>query len=31
MVDILRREIAILKGDQYIVYNLTPTTANLMY
>lgn len=31
MVDGLYKEIAILKGDLYIVYNLTPTTADLMY
>ena len=31
MVDALYREITILKEDQYIVYNLTPTTADLMY
>jgi len=31
MVDALYKEIAILKGDQYIVYNSTPTTADLIY
>jgi len=31
IVDILYREIAILKGDQYIVHNLTLITADLMY
>ena len=31
IVDGLRGEIAMLKGDLYMVYNLTPTTADLMY
>ena len=31
MVDGLYKEIAMLKGDQDIVYNSTPTTADLMY
>ena len=31
IVDALRREIAILKGDQHIVYNSTLITADLIY
>lgn len=31
MVNNLHTEIAMLKGDLYIVYNSTPTTANLIY
>ena len=31
MVDALYREIAMLKGDQYIVYNSTLITADLIY